>query len=403
MAPAPGNGVCSMSKNNRRRFLQRAVALSTLPTLTNNGPAADRAQLKQDGGMLIWFGHSNLASIAEIMARCADHGFTTVYLQPRYVGKAIYRSKVIAPFDNMYATSTAKALSEALGRFDPYDACVREAKRRGLKVIAQISIFDLWFPGLEDRFYEQHPQYLMLHKNQGLCYQGVPCYAEKGAQDYCIAEVKELVERGAEGIIFDMGSHQLGWWPPGYGNPQADSFGFNPPVVEEFRRRYGVDVLKDAFDKKQWYALHGEFFSQFLRRVKGEIKEKPLIVGVPPEGYLAYGGRAQWTGALGRFTQAAAVRIDLEWQKWLQEGIVDALGLYLSDLNGPHGPYFKILAEAMKQQSARGKCYLHVMYASDAGELKELLSQVRSSALDGFIYHEQSVCQGNPELWKAFG
>jgi len=118
-----------MSKNNRRRFLQRAVALSTLPTLTNNGPAADRAQLKQGGGMLIWFGHSNLASIAEIMARCADHGFTTVYLQPRYVGKAIYRSKVVAPFDNMYATSTAKALSEALGRSDPYDACVREAKR----------------------------------------------------------------------------------------------------------------------------------------------------------------------------------------------------------------------------------------------------------------------------------
>jgi hypothetical protein len=393
-----------MLNSFRRRFLRQAAALSGLPILAKNTPAAvSTRQAKLDAGMLIWFGHSDLASIAEIMARCADYGFTTVYLQPRYVGKAIYRSKVVAPFDNMYATKTGKGLNETLSRFDPYDVCVREATRRGLKVVAQISIFDLWFPGLEDRFYERHPQYLMLHKNQGLCYQGVPCYAEKGAQDYCIAEAKELVERGAEGIIFDMGSHQLGWWPPGYGNPEADSFGFNPPLVEEFRRRYGVDVLQADFDKKQWYALHGEFFTQFLRKVKTAIREKPLIVGVPPEGYLAYGGRSQWTGSLGRFAQAAALRIDLEWQKWLQDGIVDALGLYVSGLNGPHGAYFKLLAEAMKQQCGQRKCYLHVMYTSDTGELKELLSQVRSSALDGFIYHEQSVCQGNPGIWKVFG
>ena len=370
-----------MSNLNRRSFLRSAAALSALPVVAGDvGATAGEQKARQDSGIVFWLGHSNLDLIAENMTKCADHGFSTVYLEPRYVGKALYHSKVVTLFDSMYAADTAR--SDALRRFDPYDISVREAKRRGLRFIAEISIFDRWFPGLEDRFYEQHPQYLMLHKNQELPYQGVPCYAEKGAQDYCLAEVKELVERGAEGIAFDMGSHQLGFWPPGYGSPQPDSFGFNPTLVEEFQRRYGVNVLKESFDKQKWYALHGEFFTQFLRRVKAEIKERPLIVGVPPEGYLGYGARPNWLGTLGAFSQAPGVRIDLEWQKWLQEGIVDALRLYVGP-NGPFGPYFLPVAEAMKRQSARGKFYLHVGGLGSA-ELCPLVSKVRASTLDGY-------------------
>ena len=372
------------SPTNRRKFLRQAAALSVLSVAAGNATAvASGQEARQDSGIVFWLGHSNLDLIAENMAKCADHGFSTVYLEPRYVGKALYHSKVVALFDSMYALSTGKAFSDALRRFDPYDVSVREAKRRGLRFIAEISIFDRWFPGLEDRFYEQHPQYLMMHKDQGLPYQGVPCYAEKGAQDYCIAEVKELIERGAEGIAFDMGSHQIGWTPPGRRyQGQPDSFGFNPPLVEEFQRRYGVNVLKESYDKQKWYALHGEFFTQFLRRVKAEIKEKPLIVGVPPEGYLAYGIQPHWTGSLGAFSQAPGVRIDLEWQKWLQEGIVDALRLYVGP-SGPLGPYFLTVAEAMKRQSARGKFYLHVAGLGSA-ELCPLVSKVRASTLDGY-------------------
>ena len=372
-------------RTHRRKFFRQAVAVSALSAVAGKDAATTSGQTtQQDSGIVIWLGHTDLNRIAENMAKCADHGFRTVYVEPRYVGKALYHSKVVALFDSMYALSTKKDLSDALRRFDPYDVSVREAKRHGLRFIAEISIFDRWFPGLEDRFYEQHPQYLMLHKDQGgLPYPGVPCYAEKAAQDYCLAEVKELVGRGAEGIAFDMGSHQIGWTPPGRRyQGQADSFGFNPPVVEEFKRRYGVDVQKESFDKKKWYALQGEFFTQFLRRVKAEIKETRLEVGVTPEGYLGYGAQPHWTGSHGAFSQAPAVRIDLEWQKWLQEGIVDVLRVYVGP-NGPFGPYYLAVAEAMKRQSARGRFYLHVRGIAPA-ELCPLASQVRASTLDGY-------------------
>jgi len=98
-----------------------------------------------------------------------------------------------------------------------------------------------------------------------------------------------------------------------------------------------MNVRKDKFDSAKWYALHGEFFTQFLQRVKSELKDKPLVVGVPPEGYLSYGGRPYWTGILGYFSHAPAVRINLEWEKWLREGIVDGLKLYVSVTSGPCG------------------------------------------------------------------
>jgi hypothetical protein len=361
--------------------------------------------------MLVWLAHAMFAPankgrqpdegfIAGIMAQCASHGYTTVYVQPRYVGKAVYRSKVVAAFDSMY-TADGQTLRAALAHFDPYDAAVAEAKRRGLKVMAQVALFDLWFPRLEDRFYEQHPEYLMAdRRTQRLYYQGVPCYAETSAQEYCLAEIRELLGRGAEGIALEMDSHQISWWPPGYGPPQPDSFGFNAPVVAEYQRRYGVNVLKEDYDKKQWYALHGEFFTRFLRRVKDELKEKPLVVGVPPEGYLSFGAQPYWRGILGAFSQGPAVKIPLEWEKWLREGIVDALKLYVPAPTGPCGPYAMAVAEAMRRRCDRGKLYLHVS-SGNADEVRELIAQVRRSSLQGFIFHEEAYCESKPELWKA--
>jgi hypothetical protein len=271
-----------------------------------------------------------------------------------------------------------------------------------LKVIAQTSLFDHWFPGLEDGFYALHPENLMVdRKTQGLFYQGVPCYAEAGTQEYCLAEIKELIDRGADGISFDMDSHQMGWWPPGYGSPQPDSFGFNRPIVEEFQHRYGVNILKEDFDKEKWYALHGEFFTRFLRRVKAELKGKSVVVGIPPEGYLCYGAQPYWRGTLGYFSQAAAVRINLDWQKWLQEGTVDALRLYISERNGPFGPYSMAVAEAIKREAITGKCYLSVGTAG-VDELRELTTKALNTTLDGYIVHEEAHFEGRPELWKAF-
>ena len=120
---------------------------------------------------------------------------------------------------------------------------------------------------------------------------GLPCHAAKGAQNYCLAEIRELIDRGAEGISLDLTSHQVGFWSDELGPSRPNSLGFNPPLVEAYEKRYGVNVLKEEFDKPKWHALHGEFFTGFLQRVKAELGDKPLVVGATPEDFLGLGAK----------------------------------------------------------------------------------------------------------------
>src|SRR5690348_17622517 len=44
-----------------------------------------------------------------------------------------------------------------------------------------------------------------------------------------------------------------------------DEYGFNEPIVSEFKRRHGVDIRNQPFDKQAWYVLRGEYMTQFIR------------------------------------------------------------------------------------------------------------------------------------------
>ena len=402
----------------RREFAKQAAGLAVA---TLAGPKALATVTKPDStkqnAMVLWFAHSvgDEKHIADSVARCADHGINTIYFQPRYVGVGVYRSKVVAPFDAqieklwMEGTPTFKVteghhkfvkdLSAHLKRFDPYDVGMQEVKRQGLRFIAQTSIFDRWFPILPDRFFEQHPEGLLVDRTGKFYFPGLPCYAEPATQDYCLAEIRELIERGAEGISLAMISHQVGYWPEELGERRPDTLGFNPPLVDEYERRYGVNVLREDFDKQKWHDLHGEFFTRFLRRVKEVLKELPLIVGATPEGFLGYGGNAGNVLNPNYADQSPACRINLEWQKWLQEGTVDALRVYAEP------PSNVATVEVMKRKVDRGEIYFarETNLEEEIPEYQGQLQQVSRGPLDGYVLHEEAFFEGRPKLWEIFG
>ncbi len=366
--------------------------------------------------VVFWFAHQpgDETHIAETMARWADHGINAIYWQPRYVGVGLYRSRVVAPFDEqieklwMEGTADfevtqghrefARDMAEHLRRFDPYEVAMREAKRRGLRFIAQTSLFDRWFPLLPDRFFEQHPQCLLVDRTGKFYFPGLPCYAEPATQDYCLAEIRELVQLGAEGISLDMISHQVGYWPEELGAPQPDTLGFNRPLVDEYQRRYSVDVLREDFDKAKWHDLHGECLTGFLRRVKEAIGDLPLIAGATPQGFLGYGGKAGNVVNPNYAAQSPACRINLPWRKWLAEGIVDALRVYAEP------PSDVADVEVMKRSIDRGEIYFarETAREEDAGEYRRQLHEVRRGILDGYVLHEAAFFQGKPKMWGIF-
>jgi len=325
-------------------------------------------------------------------------GVNTIVWRGSYVGKATYHSKVLPMMKPLEIGFFKKQglrgksweatrdefnhRADQIKSFDTLDVAVAEAKRIGLKIYGHLGLFDMYFPGLENNFFDEHPQYWLLARDQKTSYRGIPCYAEQATQDYRLAEIQELLDRGVDGISYDLESHDNDG-----GGLGPNEFGFNPPVVEAFQKQYGVNILKEPFDPAKLHQLNGEFFTGFLRRIREALGTKrKLAAGTTVDGYCGYGGAGgRQIGA--RFVAGGPVqltpsfRFNLEWQKWIEEGIADDLLV-----NAPIPHAVEETQRAIKSKLAKGRVFL--WRETDEPErydhYRRELAAIRGGALDGY-------------------
>lgn len=107
-----------------------------------------------------------------------------------------------------------------------------------------------------------------------------------------------------------------------------DEFGFNDPVVNEFKRRYGVDLRTQDFtraaSRADWARLRGEYLTAFYRELKDELKKNNQQLGVMLDPHdLHY---TQPWNQPELMQTAGTVYQDLE--KWVRDTIVDVYGVF---------------------------------------------------------------------------
>jgi len=341
------------------------------------------------------------------VAACEEMGVTRILWRGAYVGKATYHSKVLPIMEVMdedyfekaavrekggYRHGKWEPIRKALNhkarliqQFDVLDVALAEAKKRGISFYADLALFDAYFPGLENDFFEAHPEYYVLARDQKTPYRSIPCYAEKAVQDYRLAEIKELLARGVDGISFDFACHYAG-----AGGSVPDSFGFNPPIVQAYQDRYGIDILKDDFDADKLCALNGESFTGFLSRVRELLGPKrKMIAAVTLKGWQGYGGPGGRDPGSSTDDAPKAVepcyRFDLEWETWIREGIADDLMVY-----APMPDAVGRVQRTVKGKLARGNVFLwreisqHKQFDAYRNEIKA----IRAGAIDGYAVDE---------------
>ena len=94
----------------------------------------------------------------------------------------------------------------------------------------------------------------------------------------------------------------------------GDQFGFNEPVREDFRRRYGADILRDDFDRQAWRDLLGEYITALLV----ELREALTRLGLADRRIGVGVARGDILGPpLGNTT--------LHWRDWVRQGLIDHL------------------------------------------------------------------------------
>jgi hypothetical protein len=200
------------------------------------------------------------------------------------------------------------------------EAAFKASRDAGIEVHMWISIIDegadraVFYDDVEEfpwqaKFVAAHPE--MQSCDRSLTESGRKYHA--GVLEFAYPEVRAFVleqivafadKLPIDGIFLSFRSHSP---PPEH----ADQFGFNRPVVEEYQKRYGKNILRQNFDLEKWRSLRGEYLTQFLREVRAYADKRKVKVslGVPQ----------------GEHAGPPVGNIELQWRTWVKEKLIDDL------------------------------------------------------------------------------
>lgn len=275
-----------------------------------------------------------------LMERASNSGFNRMLWRVSMCGKVNYFSRVEDIYD--YGQHNRKPISQD---FDPLKVASAYARKYGMEIDAWMTLYDD-SPMLKDGsdkmasvLCRTHPEWQMLSRDGKDFYQGVFCYAYPGVREHKLAMLAELVQYDIDGVFLSTRSHsrtpefrkksleyiegQISFEElNGCAAGTRDRFGFNDPVVEEYKKRYGTDIRNDEFDKVLWNSLRGEYLTGFLyearRLLSSHDKRLCMMVKDEDRGDSRGGHRLGWI--LGD--------LYTDWEKWVNENIIDELCIY---------------------------------------------------------------------------
>jgi hypothetical protein len=137
-----------------------------------------------------------------------------------------------------------------------------------------------------------------------------PVYTE--VRQYWRREIlSRCVDARVDGITIRIANHSS--W-----SSEGSAFGFNPPVIEAYRQRYG-EIPTDEEDAN-WRQLQGEFFTQFLRELKTDLTGRDVRLQLSVN-YLMLKAVPGWR------KNNVPENFIFEWRKWITEDIADSIEL----------------------------------------------------------------------------
>lgn len=221
------------------------------------------------------------AQVVQLVENLHSHGCQTMLLRMGFLGLLPYRTKLSYPvhFDEADFRArpsdlgqdyipTAKAwtarYAKVIEAFNPPEVFIREGHKRGMKVIIWLDIFDDGYPGYRSKFLDEHPYCQWTAQDGKTYFHGLMSYAWPEARAFRVAQAKELLALGADGLHCSTSAHSR-HLPNVHEN---DYYGFEKPIVEEYKKRYGVDLrTAERFDKQAWHTLKGEAMNKLYREL----------------------------------------------------------------------------------------------------------------------------------------
>jgi hypothetical protein len=260
--------------------------------------------------------------IEQLLARCAGEGIERIIWRLSVCGKEAYYTRVRTPFDWATPREINDKMTAVMDRFDPLAVACKLARKYGLTIYPWITLMDDYYSNnLESGFVAEHPEYQFVSRDGTRHFRGTLCYAYPEVRAHRLAQLREVVDGyDIDGLYLCLRSH-AGECEPSY---VPDSFGYNQPIVDEYRRRYGADIRTEAPDFGKLYQLQGEGLTQFLREARADLGEKmPISLGIMRHPITVR-------------HVFPRVKMVIDWLTWAKEGLVNELVTFAGeDLLGP--------------------------------------------------------------------
>ena len=199
------------------------------------------------------------------------------------------------------------------GGNDPLRVVVERAHKRGVRINATLRMNANYggepAKAFNGEFYWQHLHCRIVDDK------GKPrahlSYAYREVRDFRLSIIKEAAGYGVDGIHLNFLRH-----PP--------FFGYDPPLVEAFLARYGVQPKKCS-DDKRWHQLRADIMTSFVRQVRAALDE----IGNRTGKRLALSATMEYRNYLEQ---------GLDVERWVKEGLVDLISPGVHGLGGTYFP-----------------------------------------------------------------
>ena len=380
--------------------------------------------------------------VEELVRNVAEAGFDIFYLRMSN-GRAYWPSKVLDMYelhtdDPRYAKGAA-ALHASCRNLDLLESFVRWTHYYKMKSIYWLPIFDdettlvRNAPGseghkkygeypLQSRIIRDKPWLQWEHQDtykepenvrrtQGRMANGMRrywggnlCYAYPEARQARVDLCREIVERyNMDGIAFTIRSHsQYGGWMK-----HIDHYGFSEPIVSEYKKRHGIDIRTQPFDRDKWAKIRGEGLTQLLRDCHDYLasagKELHMLVEPGPDSLVA------------DFPYFHSIRpmfwdkYEMDWRTWIDEKVIDTVIFYGSSEEGYPSDW---VTEVAKFRKAIAGATIPVYYfyrlqgaRVPIGACKtDILQIYNDENLDGLIIYEtDNIFSGGVHDPESYG
>lgn len=336
--------------------------------------------------------------IGVFFGQCKTFGVDGVLWRVSATGQFMYHTKVgtvypgRAELGSLSDMQKRRALN--MKNFDPLEVAIREARKNGVKIMIWMTISDEYSTKKDsllqgtNELVLKNPEYALVDKS-GKPFKGTLCYNVPEVRKYRLDIIKELLTYKADGIYMCTRTHAFY-----HGKDKGMDYGYNVEIVDEYKKRYGKNILVEEFDKQKWLDIRAEGLTQLVadaeKLVHGENQQ--LWLGIKTTANEKRG----WPYGDALFP----------WKKWVKNGWVDTVvvGQYFI-------PYSRIVVDSQTFREVAGPdqkilfwqqlWHYQKQYILPLEELMKQVSLISFAGGNGAVYHEGFNLEERVEdYWK---